>query len=88
LLIACKLEEIYFPKIQDFEEITDGKCSSAEIFSMEIQVLMKLQWLINPMTINGYANVFMMNWDRYLRDNPLDLAIIDHHFPRSSRPSS
>lgn len=32
LLISCKIEEIYFPKISDFEDVTDGKCTSSEIF--------------------------------------------------------
>lgn len=42
LLIACKHEEIYFPNITDFRDITDGKCSLKDIFDMEIEILTKL----------------------------------------------
>lgn len=65
LLISCKIEEIYFPKISDFEDVTDGKCTSSEIFSMEIQILMKHQWLMNPTTLNNFASYFMLKWDAY-----------------------
>jgi len=31
-MTACKLDEIYFPKFNEFAEVTDGKCTVAEIF--------------------------------------------------------
>lgn len=85
LLIACKLEEIYFPKISDFEEITDGKCSAAEMFEMEIKILMKLQWLMNPTTLNGWMHIYMVEWDRYSHDNPLGLDMLDQNAPKYSQ---
>ena len=35
LITACKIEEIYFPKFYEFADVTDGKCTVAEIFEME-----------------------------------------------------
>jgi cyclin E len=60
------LEEIYFPKISDFVEVTDGKCTEEQMFEIEIQIVMKLQWLMNPTTLNGWLNIFMMKWDSYV----------------------
>ena len=40
MLVACKLEEIYFPKISDFVEVTDGKCTEEQMFEIEIQIVM------------------------------------------------
>ncbi len=60
------MEEIYFPKISDFVEVTDGKCTEEQMFEIEIQIVMKLQWLMNPTTLNGWLNIFMMKWDSYV----------------------
>jgi hypothetical protein len=81
LLIACKLEEIYFPKISDFEDITDGKCSANDIFDMEIKILMKLTWLMNPTTANAWSNLYMVEWDKFSQINPLGLAMLDPDAP-------
>ena len=42
LFIACKLEEIYYPKITEFEEITDNKYTSGDIFEMEIKMFTRM----------------------------------------------
>ena len=39
LFLASKMEEIYPPKIQQFAEVTDGACTEAEIFAMEVAIL-------------------------------------------------
>ena len=39
LFIAAKSEEIYPPKLQEFEYITDGACSEDDIWTMELVVL-------------------------------------------------
>ena len=78
LFIACKVEEIYFPKIADFYHITDGKCPPKDIFELEVQILMKLQWLLNPTTLHNWAQIFMLKWDAYATENPLELSLL--HF--------
>jgi hypothetical protein len=32
---------------------------------------------MNPTTLNGWANIFMLEWDQYVSENPLDLSILD-----------
>jgi len=76
LLIACKLEEIYFPRIEEFEALADGKYTACDIFEIEIKILMSLKWLLNPTTMSAWANIFMLKWDHYVLENPLGLAII------------
>lgn len=44
LLIACKYEEIYFPEIVDFREITDNTFSKEQILKKELDILSKLEF--------------------------------------------
>ena len=46
---------------------------------------MKLQWLLNPTTINAWANFYMMKWDTYLQENPLSLSLIDSSSSQNSQ---
>lgn len=91
LFVACKLEvsniaftilmniqEIYYPKVSEFADITDGKCTSNDLFEMEIKIYTKLHWLMNPQTLNSWANLFMLQWDRYVDANPLRLYILNY----------
>lgn len=70
------MEEIYFPKIADFYMITDGKCPPKDIFELEVQILMKLHWLLNPTTLHNWAQIFMLEWDTYATENPLELSLL------------
>eukprot|EP00347_Sterkiella_histriomuscorum_P005956 403354617 len=76
LLMACKIEEIYYPKHIDFQSITDDNCSLEEILELETEILNKLNWLVNPPTLNYWANYYMMLWDQYAQQNPLGLFIL------------
>ncbi len=31
---------------------------------------------MNPTTLNGWANIYMIIWDKYLSENPLELEIL------------
>lgn len=44
LLVACKYEEIYFPEITDFQEITDNAFSKYEIIKKEFDILSYLEY--------------------------------------------
>lgn len=44
LLLACKYEEIYFPEIADFQEITDNAFSKQEILKKEFEILAFLKY--------------------------------------------
>lgn len=39
LYVAAKLEEIYPPKLKEFERVCDGSCSRFGIFTTELRVL-------------------------------------------------
>lgn len=39
MLIACKYEEIYVPKIEDFVDITDNTYTKQQILNQECQIL-------------------------------------------------
>ena len=71
------MEEIYYPKISDFEYITDGNSLVDEILGFERVIFETLEWQMNPsMTLNGWANYFMQLWDHYADDNPLGLQLL------------
>jgi hypothetical protein len=38
---------------------------------------MKLEWLLNPITLNVWVNAYMQKWDWYMEENPLGLALLD-----------
>lgn len=44
LLIACKYEEIYFPDLADFKEITDNSFEKSNILHKEYDILSKLSF--------------------------------------------
>lgn len=42
--VACKLEEIYPPKLKDVVALCDGTCTSADIHQAELQILFMNEW--------------------------------------------
>lgn len=58
LLIACKYEEIYFPDISDFQEITDNAFSKQEILKKEIEILAYLKYDLTFPTSLRFFEVF------------------------------
>jgi hypothetical protein len=63
--MACKIEEIYYPKHREFQSITDDNCTLEEILELETKILIKLNWMVNPVTINYWANYYMLRWEQY-----------------------
>lgn len=62
LLIACKYEEIYFPDLADFKEITDNSFSKKAILQMENNILIELKYEItmtSPLKFFEYYNIYM-----------------------------
>eukprot|EP00118_Oscarella_pearsei_P004670 m.20344 g.20344 ORF g.20344 m.20344 type:complete len:415 (+) comp28001_c0_seq3:119-1363(+) len=59
LFIAAKVEEIYPPKLADFAYVTDGACSEKQIEEMELVQLQTLNWMLSPVTVNSWLNVFL-----------------------------
>ena len=62
LLIACKYEEIYFPEISDFQEITDNAFSKSEILNKELEILSYLTFDItvpSPLRFFEIFNIYL-----------------------------
>lgn len=62
LLLACKYEEIYFPELSDFQEITDNAFSKQEILKKEIEILAYLKYDLtvpSPLRFFEVFNVYL-----------------------------
>ena len=72
LLIACKYEEIYFPELSDFQEITDNAFSRNEILKKEFDILGHLHYDITVPSSLRFFEVFNV----YLKIEGQDRAAI------------
>lgn len=63
MLIACKYEEIYAPEVKDFVYITDKAYTKDEIFNMENDILLTLDFNITVPSSYRYMEIF----NRYLK---------------------
>uniref|UniRef100_A0A672G7R6 Cyclin E2 n=1 Tax=Salarias fasciatus TaxID=181472 RepID=A0A672G7R6_SALFA len=59
LFIASKMEEIYPPKMFEFEYVTDGACDSDDIQRTELQMLKALNWKLCPETPVTWLNLYV-----------------------------
>ena len=57
LLIACKSQEIYYPQLNEFIDITDGAYAKHELIDMEKKVLKILDFNIVAPTANDFYNI-------------------------------
>lgn len=58
LLIACKYEEIYFPELHDFREITDNTFSKSDILKKEFEILNLLEFDLTFPSILRFFEAF------------------------------
>lgn len=55
MLIACKYEEIYYPDLEEFKEVTDNSCSVQQIIRKEFEILSALKFdLTVPSSLRFY----------------------------------
>ncbi|CAG9313933.1 unnamed protein product [Blepharisma stoltei] len=66
LYIASKLDEIYQPKISDFERAAANGYSVSSIKLMEKIILRHLGWKIMPVTTYNISNWLLSQWDLYI----------------------
>ena len=70
LLISSKEYEIYYPKINQFLEITDNAYTKKELFEMENDILLKLKFdIISPTPIDFYniiTKAYNLQKEQYL----------------------
>lgn len=65
MFIACKVEEVYIPRINDFALATDGGYTREQILVMEHKIMKVLQFKLHPITLCHWANWYMNMWDIY-----------------------
>ena len=89
LLISCKSQEIYYPPLKEFIDITDGAYVKNELLEMENYVLKVLNFNIVSPTSNDFYNIIAkaFNFDKkqfYLGKYFLESALIDYQMIRYS----
>ena len=57
LLISCKSQEIYYPQLKEFIDITDGAYIKSELLEMENNILKILNFNILSPTSNDFYNI-------------------------------
>ena len=58
MLVACKYEEIWVPKIEDFADITDNTYTKEQILEQEFRILRDLNFDITFPTIYRFLERF------------------------------
>lgn len=66
LFIACKFEEIYVPKMNDFAQAADHAFTTDEMRAMERRIFQKFTWRIMPATLFHYTSWLMTQWDDFI----------------------
>jgi cyclin B len=89
LLISCKSQEIYYPPLKEFIDITDGAYDKNELLEMENNILKILNFNIVSPTSNDFYNIIAkaFNFDKkqfYLGRYFLESALIDYQMLRYS----
>jgi len=89
LLISCKSQEIYYPPLKEFIDITDGAYDKSELLEMENNILKILNFNIVSPTSNDFYNIIAkaFNFDKkqfYLGRYFLEAALIDYQMLRYS----
>ena len=69
LFIACKVEEVFIPRINDFALATDGGYTKEQILDMEFKVMKTLRYKLHPITMCTWANWYLNMWDIYAEQN-------------------
>ena len=89
LLISCKSQEIYYPQLNKFIEITDNAYNKQELLSMEYDVLKILNFNLIAPTSNDFYNIlaklFSFEEKQYfLGKYIVDCSLIDYEMIKYS----
>ena len=84
LLISCKSQEIYYPQLNVFIDITDGAYIKNELLEMENNILKILNFNIVSPTSNDFYNIIAkaFNFDKkeyYLGKYFLESSLVDYN---------
>jgi len=89
LLISCKSQEIYYPQLNEFIDITDGAYVKKELIDMEKKVLKVLNFNIIAPTANDFYNIIAKAFcfdqkQFYLGKYFLESSLIDYRMIKYS----
>ena len=89
LLISCKSQEIYYPQLSEFIDITDGAYVKNELIDMEKKVLKLLNFNIVAPTANDFYNIIAKAFDFdpkqfYLGKYFLESSLLDYRMIKYS----
>lgn len=89
LLISCKSQEIYYPQLNEFIDITDGAYVKKELIDMEKKVLKVLNFNIIAPTANDFYNIITKAFcfdqkQFYLGKYFLESSLIDYRMIKYS----
>jgi hypothetical protein len=73
LYTACKVDEVYVPRIGDFAMATDGCYQEENIVAMELRLMQILLFKLHPVTLCNWANWYLNMWDVYATQTLLPL---------------
>ena len=84
LLIAVKENEIYYPRIDEFINITDNSYNKEELLNMELQVLQLLNFEILIPTAEEFYNILSKSFNfnkiqHHLGEYFLDSSLVDYN---------
>ena len=51
--------------MEDFVKSCDGGYTNEEIRKKEVDILKVLNFKINPITLNNWAQIYLQEWDTY-----------------------
>lgn len=77
LFIACKLEDTYPPKINDFLIISGNKYTKSELFKTEYEILSALNFDILSITPVTFLNYYLTHCDKNIKIVSLSRYILD-----------
>ena len=91
LLIACKYEEIYFPELHDFREITDNTFSKSDILKKEYEILNLLEFNLTFPSILRFFEAFnvilnLNNHQKFSCYFLMELCVFDYNLIKN-KPS-
>ena len=83
LLIACKENEIYYPPVEEYVNITNNAYTKKELFNMEMNILKTLNFEILLPTSEEFFNIISKAFNfneiqHYLGAYFLDSALVDY----------
>ena len=77
LYLACKVEEIYTPRISYFILATDHGYAQGQILEMERKLCMELEWDLTPASLETWTRLCCFKWDEFCESSEYSNELSD-----------